>query len=150
MKSSADLWITTLSGPMMPTTYDAQLTKRALMQIADNIGPDQRVHLCSLIWAFNVRRHILQYPQILWANNDGPNQPAFLHCPQINYKRALFMHSTSYVFYGDLEKIIPELSPNISLIQFFWYSLFQHCLIKSGHLVIPFRAQLFKANDVVS
>ena len=62
-----------------------------------------------------------------------------------NYKRALFMHSTSYVFYGDLEKIIPELSPNISLIQFFWYSLFQHCLIKNGHLVIPFRVSVIGA-----
>ena len=47
------------------TTYDAQCMKLALMQFADNVGPDQTVHLCNLIWAFSVSRHILQYPLIL-------------------------------------------------------------------------------------
>ena len=47
------------------TSYDAQCKKRALLHFADNIGPDHRAHLCSLIWAFSVRRHILQYPLIL-------------------------------------------------------------------------------------
>ena len=31
---------------------DAQHTKRALMHFADNVGPDQRAHLCSIILAF--------------------------------------------------------------------------------------------------
>ena len=37
------------------TTYDAQQTKMALMQFADNSGPNQPAHLCRLIWAFVVR-----------------------------------------------------------------------------------------------
>ena len=45
--------------------YDAQRMKRALMYFADNVSPDQRVHLCSIIWAFSVPRHILRYPLIL-------------------------------------------------------------------------------------
>ena len=36
------LWI-------LMSTYDAQHTKRALTQFADNIGLDQRVHLCYSI-----------------------------------------------------------------------------------------------------
>ena len=35
-------------------SYDTQRTKRAHMQFADNVGPDQHAHLCSLIWAFSV------------------------------------------------------------------------------------------------
>ena len=38
--------------------YDVQHMKRALMHI-ENVGPDQCAHLCSLIWAFSVRGHIL-------------------------------------------------------------------------------------------
>ena len=59
------------------------------MQIANNIGPDQHAHLCSLMVVFSVRRHILQYPMILYADNEGPDQPAFMRwliracCPQI-------------------------------------------------------------------
>ena len=45
--------------------YDEQHTKRALMQYADNMGPDQCVHLYCLIRAFSVHRHILQYQFIL-------------------------------------------------------------------------------------
>ena len=44
--------------------YDAQHTKRALMLFGDNIGSDQHAHLCSLILAFSVCQHILQYPLI--------------------------------------------------------------------------------------
>ena len=44
---------------------DAQCTKRALVQFTDNVGPDQRVHLYSVICAFSVRRNILPYPVIL-------------------------------------------------------------------------------------
>ena len=36
-------------------TSDAQFTKRALMQFADDTGPDQPAHLRRLIWAFVVR-----------------------------------------------------------------------------------------------
>ena len=46
------------------------------MQFADNVVPDQCVHLCSLFLAFSVREHILQYPLILSADNVGPDQPA--------------------------------------------------------------------------
>ena len=42
----------------------------------DNVGPDQRAHLCSLIWAFSV--HIIQNPRILLADNEGPDQPALM------------------------------------------------------------------------
>ena len=45
--------------------YVAQHTKRALMQFANNVGTDWHVHLCSIIWAFSVHQHILQYPLIL-------------------------------------------------------------------------------------
>ena len=45
--------------------YDEQRTKRALNQFADKVGPDQYAHPCSLILAFSVRQHILQYPLIL-------------------------------------------------------------------------------------
>ena len=41
---------------MSTKTYDAQHRKRALMQFADNVGPDQCVLLCSLILAFSVCR----------------------------------------------------------------------------------------------
>ena len=34
--------------------------------------------LCSLIWAVSVRLYILQYPLILSADNDGPDQPALM------------------------------------------------------------------------
>ena len=36
-------------------TYDAQHMKRALMQFADDVGPDQRANLCSQIWTFSAR-----------------------------------------------------------------------------------------------
>ena len=36
---------------------DAQYTKKALTQFADNGGSDQHAHPCSLTWAFSVRRH---------------------------------------------------------------------------------------------
>ena len=29
--------------------YDVQYTKRTLMQFADNVGPDQHAHSCSLV-----------------------------------------------------------------------------------------------------
>ena len=45
--------------------FDAQRTKRTLMHFAGNVDPDQRAHLCSLIWTLSVHRHILQYPLIL-------------------------------------------------------------------------------------
>ena len=46
-------------------SFDAQCTKRALMQIVDSIGPDQHAHSCSLIQAFYDCQYILQYPLIL-------------------------------------------------------------------------------------
>ena len=55
-------------------TYDAELTN-ALMHFAVNVGPGHSVHLCSLIWAFSVHLHLLQFPLILYAD-DGPDQPA--------------------------------------------------------------------------
>ena len=39
-------------------------------------GPDKCVHLCCLIWAFLVRRHVLKCPWILYKDNVGPDQPA--------------------------------------------------------------------------
>ena len=46
---------------VVKNTYDAQPVKRALMSYADSKGPNQHVHLSSLIWAFSVCQHILQY-----------------------------------------------------------------------------------------
>ena len=46
-------------------SYDAESEKKALMLNANNAGPDERAHPCSHIWAFSVRRYILQYPLIL-------------------------------------------------------------------------------------
>ena len=40
-------------GPFMP--YNAQGTKRVLMQFEENAGPDQPAHSRRLIWAFVVR-----------------------------------------------------------------------------------------------
>ena len=48
------------------------------MQLADNVGPDQHAHTWCLIWTFSVRRHKLQYPLILHADNEGPDQPVFM------------------------------------------------------------------------
>ena len=39
----------------------AERSKKALMPCANSGGRDERVHPCSLIWTFSVRRHILQY-----------------------------------------------------------------------------------------
>ena len=39
------------------------------MHFADNVGQDQPAHQCSLIWAYSVDQHILQYPLILQADN---------------------------------------------------------------------------------
>ena len=55
-----------------------QHMKSAFMQFVDNVGPDQHAHPCSVIWAFSVRRHMLQYPLILQADNEGPDQPALM------------------------------------------------------------------------
>ena len=46
------------------------------MRFADNVDPDQRANLSNLIWAVFVCRQILQYPLILKADNEGPDQPA--------------------------------------------------------------------------
>ena len=51
----------------------------ALIHFADKVSPDQRANLCSLICAFSVRRHILQFPLVLYADSEGPDQPALLH-----------------------------------------------------------------------
>ena len=40
-------------------THNAQGTKMALMQFADNVGQDQCAHLCRLNREFSVRRHML-------------------------------------------------------------------------------------------
>ena len=49
--------------------YDAKRGERDLISYAN---------MCSLIWTFSVRRHILQYPFILLADNEGPDQPALM------------------------------------------------------------------------
>ena len=54
---------------------DAQRGKMALMSNANRKGQDQHAHPCSLILAFSVRQHILQYPLILKAGNESPDQP---------------------------------------------------------------------------
>ena len=56
--------------------HDAQRGKKALMPHANSEGLDRHAHSCSLIWAFSVRRHILQSPLFLQADNEGPDQPA--------------------------------------------------------------------------
>ena len=35
-------------------SYNVQHMKSALMQFADKVGPDQRAHLCSLIWTLDI------------------------------------------------------------------------------------------------
>ena len=59
--------------PFAKFPYDAQHMKKALTQFTDNIGPDQHAHPCSLFWVFSIHRHILQYPLILYADNEGPD-----------------------------------------------------------------------------
>ena len=69
--------------------------KKALMPYANSKCPDERAHLCSLIWTFAFRRHILQYPFILQADNgcSGWYRPSL----SANYIRALFVHCTYYI-----------------------------------------------------
>ena len=44
------LWaLIRMTVPLSIRTYDAQPTKKALLQFANNFGPGQHVHLCSLI-----------------------------------------------------------------------------------------------------
>ena len=47
------------------------------MHLADNLGPDQCAHLCSLIWAFSVCWHtkVVTDPQ---ADNEGLDQPELI------------------------------------------------------------------------
>ena len=68
--------------------------KKALTQFADNVRLDQHAHLYSLVWAFSIPRHILQYLLSLLADNEGPDQPALMRCPQVNKGsfRALLIH----------------------------------------------------------
>ena len=51
----ADWYIWTASALFAIKLNDAKRMKRALMQFADNAGPDQPVHSHRLIWAFAVR-----------------------------------------------------------------------------------------------
>ena len=39
-------------------------------------GLDESAHPCSLSWTFSVRRHISQYPLVLYEGNEGLDQPA--------------------------------------------------------------------------
>ena len=55
---------------------DMKHEKKSLMPYANSEGPDQHAHPCSLIWAFSICEHILQYPLILLVGNEGPDQPA--------------------------------------------------------------------------
>ena len=48
------------------------------MLYANREVPDEPAYPCSLIWTFSVCRHILQYPLILSADNEGPDQPALM------------------------------------------------------------------------
>ena len=74
------------------------------MQFAASIGPDQDVHLCSLIWEFSVHWHILQYPLCKWTMKAqislrlyaGWSGPAL----SANNTRALLVHCASYTFSG--------------------------------------------------
>ena len=51
--------------------------------------PNERVHQCCLLWTSSVRRHILQYPLILQAGKERPDQyvnvqaDLGLRCPQL-------------------------------------------------------------------
>ena len=49
------------------------------MPYVNSEGPGKRAHPCRLIWAFSVLRHILQYPMILLADNEGLDLPARMH-----------------------------------------------------------------------
>ena len=89
-----------------PQKHDEQHTKKALIQFVDNVGPNQCVHLCSLIWAFFVRRHILQYIHILhWVCKGTTKAQISLRlCAgwsgpvlSTNYMRAFFMRCASYI-----------------------------------------------------
>ena len=52
-------YILEIIGIFLP--YDAQHEKKALIPYANSKRPDERAHLCSPIWIFSVRRHILLY-----------------------------------------------------------------------------------------
>ena len=56
--------------------YDARGWKYALMPYANSEAQDKRAHPRILIWSFSVHRHIPQYPLILYAGNESPDQPA--------------------------------------------------------------------------
>ena len=48
----------------------------ALMPYANSEGPDQTAHAHSLIWAFPVRRYIIQYPMIPLESDECPDRTA--------------------------------------------------------------------------
>ena len=45
--------------------YDAQCGEKTIMAYVNGDGQNERAHPCSMIWAFSVRQHKLQYPLIL-------------------------------------------------------------------------------------
>ena len=73
-----------------PWVFDAQRTTRDLMHFADNVGPNQRAHLCSLIWAFSVCRHILQYPLLM--------RRLIRACVVCKLHKGLFVRCASFLF----------------------------------------------------
>ena len=64
---------------------DGQHGKKALMLYVNSKGPGECTHPGSLMSKFSFHCHILQFPLILYADNEGPDQPAQadldLHCP---------------------------------------------------------------------
>ena len=76
---------------------DAQREIKVHMPYANGKGPDRRAYLCSLLWAYQfVDIYYVQYPLILLAGNEGPDQPAQLRrlirtCVVRNCIRALFV-----------------------------------------------------------
>ena len=58
--------------------FDAQHKKKALMTYVNSEGPDECAHPCSLMRTFSVCWHVLQYPLIMVAGSEGPDQTVWM------------------------------------------------------------------------
>ena len=55
---------------------DAQRGKKTRLPNVNSEDPSEGAYPCSQIWNFSVRRHTLQYPLILYEDNEDTDQPA--------------------------------------------------------------------------
>ena len=75
---TSDDRLISVQGPFENPLYHLMrdVGKKALMPDTNCEDQDKSAHQCNLFWIFCVRRRILQWPLILKAGYEGPDQPA--------------------------------------------------------------------------